>query len=160
MTISPTTSPALSYVMRIDVDLGTPYDVGPVANGFRRVLPIIGGSFAGERLRGSVIPGGADWNLVGNDEVMRLRAEYLLLTDDGVHIGIHNEGMVRGDPGRMADVTSSDTEMNAFGLYTRMASRYEAPTGPYDWLNKSIFVGCMLPPERLERVSMEIWELV
>lgn len=149
---------ALNYVMRIDVDLAEPYDVGKVPDGYRRVLPIVGGTFSGERLRGTVISGGADWNMVRSDEVMTLRAEYLLKTDDGILIGIHNQGMVRGALGRMDEVTAASDHIDASGLYTRMSSRYEAPEGAYDWLNKSIFVGVMLPPESLAKVSMEIYE--
>lgn len=148
---------ALNYVMRIDVDLAEPFDVGKVPDGYRRVLPIAGGTFTGERLRGTVIAGGADWNLVRADEVMTVRAEYLLKTDDGVLIGIHNQGMVRGAIGVMDQVTGGG-DIDAGGLYTRLSSRYEAPEGKYDWLNKSIFVGVLLPPESLARVSVEVYE--
>lgn len=147
----------LNYVMRIDVDLAEPYDVGKVPDGYRRVLPIVGGTFSGERLRGTVIAGGADWNMVRADEVMTVRAEYLLKTDDGILIGIHNQGMVRGAAGQMDQVTGGG-DVDAGMLYTRLSSRYEAPEGKYDWLNKSIFVGVLLPPENLAKVSMEVYE--
>ena len=60
--------------------------------GYLKVIQIKGGHFEGEKLRGRVVPGGADWNMgVGGDteDTVSSRtvfAKYLLQTDDGVYI--------------------------------------------------------------------------
>ena len=54
------------------------------------MIQIKGGHFKGEKLRGRVVAGGADWNLgVGGDSEATIQsrtvfAKYLLQTDDGV----------------------------------------------------------------------------
>ena len=55
--------------------------------GYLKVIQIKGGHFEGEKLRGRVVPGGADWNMgVGGDteDTVSSRtvfAKYLLQTD-------------------------------------------------------------------------------
>ena len=62
------------------------------------MIQIKGGHFKGEKLRGRVVAGGADWNLgVGGDSEATIQsrtvfAKYLLQTDDGVYIAVENLG--------------------------------------------------------------------
>ena len=71
-----------TYLCTLDVHLGPVREVGATPAGFRRVIPIVGGTVSGG-LRGSVLPGGADWNLVGADGSGNLWARYELELDDG-----------------------------------------------------------------------------
>jgi pimeloyl-ACP methyl ester carboxylesterase len=45
----------LRFVMELRVELGPVLEVGSTPRGFRRVIPIIGGSFEGPQLRGVVL---------------------------------------------------------------------------------------------------------
>jgi hypothetical protein len=68
-------------VMRLRVKISKPEIVGPVADGTLQVIPIVGGIFSGEKIRGTVVSGGADWNTTHNDGIAHVFAKYLLLTD-------------------------------------------------------------------------------
>ena len=48
-------------------------DIGSTPQGTLTIFPVIGGSFEGERLRGKVLGGGADWvtTRAGQPEVLR-----------------------------------------------------------------------------------------
>lgn len=54
----------LDHITTITIRLDEQHIIGMTPRGLRRVSPILSGSFDGPRLRGKVLPGGADWNLV------------------------------------------------------------------------------------------------
>jgi hypothetical protein len=80
--------------IRLRVKLSKPEIVGSVVDGILQVIPIVGGVFSGEKISGTVVLGGADWNTTHNDGVSHVFAKYLLLTDDGEYIAIENEGFI------------------------------------------------------------------
>ena len=57
--------PALEteFVMQLKVTLDAPYVVGETPHGKRTVIPITGGTFEGPLLKGTILSGGADWQL-------------------------------------------------------------------------------------------------
>ena len=127
----------LRFVMELVVEIGPALEVGSTPHGFRRVIPITGGRFEGPRLRGIVLPGGADWNLRRSDGVAEVWARYTLHTDDGVLISITNAGLSRGTPGTPE-------------RYARTTPSFEVADSRYSWLERSVFVGT------LERDSGEV----
>ena len=110
------------------VDIAPVIDMGDSPLGKRRMIPITGGSFVGPRLRGKVLPGGADRQLVRKDGVTLLNALYEMQTDDSAVITILNRVTI--DPS---------------GPYTRSMVEVTAPEGPHGWLNRRIFVGDLHP---------------
>src|SRR6185437_17009827 len=72
------TSPALEFVFRLDVTVAAPLELGPTHLGRRRVIPITGGTITGPRLKGRVLPGGADWQVIRADGTAELDARYTL----------------------------------------------------------------------------------
>src|SRR5690606_42047038 len=72
-------------------------------------VPIGEGRFAGPRLRGSVIPGSADWQLIQKDGIAQLDVTGAMLTDDGVTIRVSSKGMRHGPP----DVDRKSTRLNS-----------------------------------------------
>ena len=119
----PTTSLAFSEI----VTLSAAVQVGAEPIGFRRWIPITGGTFQGAGLAGKVLPGSGDWQLVRADGSTVIEADYMIETDDGVQIHVHNQGVSvhpKSGPG-----------------YTRTVPQFEAPIGKYGWLNDAIFVG-------------------
>jgi hypothetical protein len=83
--------PALEFVFAAHVTVDTPLDLGDVGKGRRRIVPITGGEFLGPRLRGKVIAGGADWQIVRTDGVAELEARYTLETGDSALIDVRNQ---------------------------------------------------------------------
>jgi hypothetical protein len=71
------------------VGIGASLSVGTSKRGNRNVIPITGGSMSG-RVTGSVVPGGADYQLLSGTTT--LDARYSLSTDDGEYIVVRNCG--------------------------------------------------------------------
>ncbi|MCX6490941.1 MAG: DUF3237 family protein, partial [Rhodococcus sp.] len=52
--------PDLTFVAHLSVTVGEPIDLGQVSDGHRRLVPILGGTVDGPVIRGRVLAGGAD----------------------------------------------------------------------------------------------------
>lgn len=120
--------PALQFVYEEVVTLDADQPVGETPQGRRNIVPITGGTFAGPRLKGRILPGGWDWQLANPGGCFTVQADYMIQTDDGVIINVHNTG---------TSCKASDGKQGA--LLT--SPRFEAPKGKYDWLNGGVFVG-------------------
>lgn len=133
--------PQLEYVCELKVTCDAAFSVGQTAHGERVVIPITGGTFEGPRMRGTILPGGADYQLVDNKRGRtELEAIYCIRTDDGVNIHIRNCGILH----------------NLDGFYFRTAPKFEAPqNSPYDWLNNGIFV--CAPGFGEGYISLKVW---
>jgi len=131
--------PELDLLLEVRATLGAPIVVGDVPEGARRVVPISGGTFAGARLRGTLLPGGADWQYLRPDGVMIVEAQYLLRTDDGVIIQVNNRGMRHG-PAEVMRRLGAGESVDPAQYYFRATPRLSAPAGRYEWLNRSIFL--------------------
>ena len=57
---APLKPPTLTLVFTLRVQVGPPTELGELPAGRRRIIPIVGGTFAGPAVRGKVLPGGAD----------------------------------------------------------------------------------------------------
>lgn len=145
--------PQCRLAYECDVTLSQALEFGPTLEGQRRVIPITGGSFAGPRIRGQVISGGADWNLSRSDGAGSVDAAYYLRTDDGVLIRIVNKGV--GAAGQ----APRDEAAEHFFMFTMPV--FEAPTGKYDWLNRGVFVGTLgARAHAVNAVLIRVFELV
>jgi len=131
--------PELTLLFEIRATLESPIIVGDVPEGKRRVVPVSGGTFTGPRLRGTLVPGGADWQYLRPDAVMVVEAQYLLRTDDGVIIQVNNRGMRHG-PEDVIRRLGAGESVDPAGYYFRATPRLSAPAGRYDWLNRRIFL--------------------
>ena len=60
---SPQQTPQLEFVLQLRVTLGQAYSVGETPHGRRTVIPITGGTFEGPKVKGTIINGGADYQL-------------------------------------------------------------------------------------------------
>ncbi|MGC1457247.1 MAG: DUF3237 domain-containing protein [Steroidobacteraceae bacterium] len=131
--------PGLELLFEVRATLEAPILVGEVPEGARRVVPIRGGTFEGIRLRGTVLPGGADWQYLRADGVMMVEAQYLLRTDDGVIIQVNNRGMRHGPEAVMRRLGAGET-VDPAEYYFRATPRLCAPAGHYAWLNRRVFL--------------------
>lgn len=109
------------------VDIAAPMTLGQTPLGKRRMIPITGGTFEGPRIRGEVVPGGADWQTLRPDGATVIEAIYAIRTDDGAVIAVRNLGLTVPAEGAAP--------------YVRTNPTFDAPAGPHDWLNKNVFVG-------------------
>lgn len=123
------------FMWEAKVKVANMINVGDSKRGARRVIPITGGTFAGPKVKGEVLPGGEDWQLVRPDGDTELNARYLLKTDDGIVIQVINNALIH---------TNSLTK----AFYCKSVIDLEAPReSPYDYLNHAIFIGTLQIPE-------------
>jgi len=126
--------PGLEFVYEAIVTLEPVIEMGPTPLGVRRRIPITGGSFAGPRIRGRVLAGGADWQLQRADGWTVIEADYMMQAEDGTMIHVRNIGLTNS---RVKGATQR---------YLRTVPSFEVPNGPHDWLNQAIFVGTLGTP--------------
>src|SRR5690606_16489518 len=131
----PTLTPAFSA--RITV--GKPIELGTVNGVRKRIIPIAGGSVSGERISGTVLPGGADWQFVRPDGVADLTARYTIQASDGTPISVSNSGLRRGPPEVMRRIAEGQ-DVDPALYYFRASARFEVGPGPHQWLADSIFL--------------------
>ena len=132
-------APRLSFAMELHVKVGAPVEVGAVPRGRRRVIPIEGGTFEGSGLRGTVLPGGADWQIVRTDGLSELDTRYMLRTESGDLIYIQNAGMRHAPP----DVTQkllAGQDVDPSLVYFRTVPTFETAASSLQWLTRAIFV--------------------
>jgi len=130
---------AMEFAFEATVTVAAPLEVGETPLGRRRVIHITGGRFAGPRLTGIVVPGGADWQIIRSDGVTELTAMYELKADDGTLIHVTNRGLRHG-PTEVMQRLMRGEPVDPTSYYFRTVPVFEAPSGPHDWLNRSIFV--------------------
>jgi Protein of unknown function (DUF3237) len=131
--------PDLELAFEAHAALAAPLVVGTTPQGARRVIPITGGTFSGAAMRGVILAGGADWQHHRADGVTVLEARYLLRTDDDVLIQVSNYGLRHGPEEVMRRVAAGEA-VDPGAYYFRASPSFSAPSGRYEWLNRSIFL--------------------
>jgi hypothetical protein len=131
--------PSLELLFRANIDLGEPTHVSKVPSGERRIVPIKGGTFEGKKLSGTVLPGGADWQIVKPDGAAFVHARYPLRTNDNALIYLENRGIRFCKPEIMAQITSG-VMVDPAQYYFRTAPQFETGDPRYAWLNNIVAV--------------------
>jgi Protein of unknown function (DUF3237) len=131
--------PHLEFIFTARVIVDPPLDLGDIAKGKRRIVPIIGGDFSGPKLRGKVLPGGADWQILRSDGVDELEARYTLCTDDDALIYVRNHALRHGPAEVMAALAAGDP-VKPDRYYFRGTTFFETSAVRYGWIGKHIIV--------------------
>ena len=139
MAFDPAT-PKLERLFRATVEIGPPLSVGMTPRGERRIIPITGGRFEGDRLAGEVLPGGADWQVVQPDGTARLEARYTLRTRDGALVYVRNRG-VRSGPAEVLARIARGEAVDPTSYYFRTVPEFETGAPQHAWLNDLVAVG-------------------
>lgn len=146
----------LTLAFTADIAVGPIEEIGMTPKGRRRIIPIVGGDFAGERLRGIILPGGADWQLIRPDGVAEIEAHYTMRTSEGVNIYIRNSGYRHG-PKDVMERLARGEEVDPESYYFRSTPVFEVESGEYDWLTRTVFVG--VGERRREQVRFSFYAL-
>jgi hypothetical protein len=130
--------PGLEFIYAASAELSDPIPIGQTPDGMRRIIPILSGTVEGPRIRGRILGGGSDWQLLRSDGITVADATYAIETDDGSIIQIRNKGLRHGPADVMARLASGEP-VDPAAYYFRTIPEFIAPVGPYDWFNGSIF---------------------
>lgn len=144
-------APDLEFVVQLNVTISAPYAVGETPHGKRTVIPITGGTFEGPLLKGTVLNGGADYQLANHEgNRTELEAIYSIKTDDGVYIHVRNRGIIYHGP----DANGNPT------FYFKAAPQFEAPAdSPYAWLNNAIYVCSPAMQSIPGGITLNVWKV-
>jgi len=149
-------TPTLAHVADFLVEVGAPIAVGETPQGLRRVVPITGGVIRGERLNGTILNAGADYQVIGPDGFTRLEARYVAKLDDESLLYIENSGVRFGPPAVMARITRSEP-VDPADVYFRSTPRFETAAPAHQWLTRPLFIasGARLP----DRVVLAVFQV-
>ena len=142
-------APQLEFALQLKVTLGEAYSIDNTQHGRRTVIPITGGTFEGKGLKGTIVNGGADYQLNAEGRT-ELEAIYCIKTDDGIYIHVRNRGIIAN--GKDADGKPS--------FYFRAAPQFEAPDdSKYGWLNNSLFVCAPSFSSDFKGIVLNVWRI-
>ena len=133
-----------AFEERVMIDQAVP--LGDTAFGHRQYIPITGGTVAGPKLKGTVVPGGWDFQLTYSaSNCTQLSADYFLKADDGTVIHVLNEGLVCPEAPRAI-----------------FQPKLEAPKGAYGWMTQATFVATLElegTPPKVEAVRIRFYQV-
>jgi len=130
----------LRPLMDIDVAVQPVVDLGVFPLGGRRIVVFDGGTFEGrDGLRGSVAPGGVDWQIVRTDGVIEIDAHYVLLTDTSEAIEVRSSGL-RKATAAVAEMLARGDAVAPSEYYFRTHVRLSTSASRLAWLNDLIAV--------------------
>lgn len=130
-------TPLLTLTLAVDFPATTV--IGDTPAGSRRIAPVTGGTFVGERLRGTVQPG-ADWAIVRPDGVLVIDVRLTLRTDDGAAIFLRYAGRFSASPDAMARFRKGIL-LDASEYSLVITATLECGDERYRWLNDVVAVG-------------------
>ncbi|SEJ87847.1 Protein of unknown function [Sphingomonas sp. OV641] len=115
--------------------------------GERRIGYVTGGSFAGPRLSGMVLPGGGNWSVAGrlddDRSVGTMDARAIWQTDDGalIHVSYGGRSVIPDDVrAEFADPARAGA-VDPGRYYLRIAPVFETAHPGYAWLNGILAIG-------------------
>ena len=146
----PKNAPELEFALQLKVTLGEAFAIENTQHGRRTVIPITGGTFEGPGIKGTIVNGGADYQLANANGRSEIEAIYCIKTDDGVYIHVRNRGIITG--GKDADGKPS--------FYFRCAPQFEAPAdSKYGWLNNSLFLCAPGFSPGFQGIVLNVWRV-
>ncbi|MBR0048359.1 MAG: DUF3237 domain-containing protein [Prevotella sp.] len=146
----PNDAPQLEFALQLRVTLGEAFSIDNTQHGRRTVIPITGGTFEGPQLKGTIMNGGADYQLNGADGRTELEAIYCIKTDDGVYIHVRNRGIIAN--GKDAEGKPS--------FYFRCAPQFEAPSdSKYGWMNNALFLCSPDFSPGFQGIVLNVWKV-
>ena len=146
----PKDTPQLEFALQLKVTLGQAFSIENTQHGRRTVIPITGGTFEGPSIKGTIINGGADYQLANAQGRTELEAIYCIKTDDDIYIHVRNRGIIAG--GQDADGKPT--------FYFKAAPQFEAPAdSKYGWLNNALFVCAPDFSQQFQGIVLNVWKV-
>jgi hypothetical protein len=132
--------PALVFAFELRALVGEPTEIGQVPHGRRRIVQILGGTVRGPSFNATVLPGGADWQLIQPDGFSELDTRYTLETEQGQRVYVQNAGIRHAAPDVMQKLLAGQI-VDPKLVYFRTVPKFETAAPELQWLARSVFVG-------------------
>jgi hypothetical protein len=144
-------------LMAFRIGVAPPTIIGMTPGYDRRIGEITGGTFEGERLNGTFITGGSDWQSLRADGAISINVRLPMKTDDGALIAMRYRG-IRHGPKEVMDRLAKGETVNPSEYYFRVTPWFETSSEKYDWLNRvvAVAIGHRLP----EGPTYQVFEIV
>ncbi|AEV68693.1 DUF3237 family protein [Acetivibrio clariflavus] len=129
-------------VFEVDMKLDMVYNLGETPYGKRQVLVVKSGTVEGERIKGTVMSGGLDFQLDISNGVTEVEQILVIKTDDGRYMYIRSAG----------------TGLNQNDL--RMVPDIEVPkNGTYGWINNGKYVGRRIVDTVAKTMKIRVYDI-
>ena len=130
--------------------------IGETPAGNRRVGLVAGGTFEGPKLRGTVLPGGADWIIGRPDGVTTLDVRLVLETHDKASIGMTYRGLRHGPAEVMARLARGETP-GRDEYFFRTLMRFT--TGAPQWLHLNKVLALAVGQREARAVLLDVYRI-
>lgn len=144
------------HVFDLSIRVARPIEIGDFGYGARRVIPITGGELRGDNMSGTILAGGADYQIIRPNGFTELEAKYAIELSDGEKIYIENLG-VRFGPKEALERIRAGEAVPPELIYFRSVPRFETGSEKYRWLMEHIFIGSgARHPDRVELAVFQV----
>jgi hypothetical protein len=126
-------------IFRVHCEVADILDLGAAPFGHRRVVNLLGGTVAGARLNGRILPGGSDWQILSADGSADIHARYTVESDAGALIQVDSKGLRHGPPDVLARLAQGEP-VDPSLYYFRTVMRFETAHASALWLNRILAV--------------------
>lgn len=133
--------PGLEFAFEVRAEVADPIVVGELPTGqTRRIIDILGGTVEGPNIKGRIIRGGADWQLIrSSDGFTDVDARYALETESGDIVYVTNIG-IRHAPAEVMRRLNAGEVVDQSEIYFRAVPKFETAAPELQWLMRSIFI--------------------
>jgi hypothetical protein len=146
------------HLFTITIKLHPTEELGDTPAGNRRIFPVSGGDFVGERVHGTVLSvAGSDLLLTRPDGSSQQDVRMVLRTGDGALILMTYRG-VRHASAEVNSRIARGEQVAPTEYYLRTAPFFETSSPEYSWLNKIVTVG--VGERRPGGVVYEVFEIL
>lgn len=132
--------PRLEFVFESKVNLGELKMTGKY-NGYERgTLQLLGGTFQGPKISGTILPSTHDWPVYFGNGVRLTDVAYSYVTSDGAQLFVRVDGY-RYEPAQMKGKLGDAEKQTPTPNLLRCFVRIQAPDdSAYAWMNYNLFV--------------------
>jgi hypothetical protein len=130
---------SMEFLVEFEVEV--PSDLGDLAQGRRRIVPLTGGTFDGPEPNGKLLPGSStDWQTVLPDGTALGDIRSTLRTDEGDLLYVQSRSMGHGSADVLARLVRGE-DVDASEYTSRTSTQIETAAPELQWLNKGVFIG-------------------
>jgi len=148
---------SLEPIFRVHCEVADILDLGAAPFGHRRVVNLLGGTVAGRKLNGRILPGGSDWQTLSADGSADIHARYTVESDAGALIQVDSKGLRHGPSevlARLARGESVDPSL----YYFRTVMRFETAHPEELWLNRILALA--KGAREKDAVKLDVYEVL